>query len=78
MDDKIKLLEERVAEAVDRLGKLATERTRLESELRSLREQLQNAQPEGAAVADSEREDWRSRRAQALEAIREVIADLRG
>jgi hypothetical protein len=78
MDDTIKLLEDRVKTVAGRLRDTNAERRRLEAELRTLRDQVARSRPEDAGASDSEREVWQSRKTQALEAIREIIADLRG
>lgn len=80
MDTNIKLLEERVFRAVGRLRELSAERKGLEEELRSLRGQLESVeQPGGPAATDAKKEEvWRSRRAEAIRAIRETLAELRG
>jgi len=81
MDGNIKLLEERVLRAVGRLRELSAERKGLEEELRALRRQLESAGQGGPAGPDPENENeegWRSRRAEAISAIRETLAELRG
>jgi hypothetical protein len=80
MDSNIKLLEERVFQLVGRLRELSAERKRLEEELGSLRHRLESVEQGGPAGPDPKSEDkvWRSRRAEAISAIRETLAELRG
>jgi hypothetical protein len=75
----MKLLEELVVEAVERLRDLSRERDGLREELDSLRERLDAREPR----ASSERgEDCAGalevRHAQALSALKEALAELRG
>ena len=73
----IRLLEDRVSQAIRRLRQLSDERKRLEDELRSLRRELE-ARP--AAPADESgdgREVWQAERAQIVAVIRETLQDLR-
>jgi hypothetical protein len=78
--DNIKLLEELVVEAVDRLQGLTRERDGLRRKAVALEERL-NAL-ERVAVQDEERSQaaaaWEARRAQAVRMLREALSDLRG
>lgn len=80
MADNIKLLEELVVEAVDRLQGLTRERDGLRRKAVALEERL-NAL-ERVAVQDEERSQaaaaWEARRAQAVRMLREALSDLRG
>ena len=77
MSNNIKLLEDRVKRAVERLKVLSVERTQLQQELRTLGEQLEALESERAAspgdvdttpVVDRER---------VVVAIREALSELR-
>jgi len=77
MEDHIKLLEERVNKVVRRLRALSTERKKLEDELNLLREQLEGG-GQGAAAGNNEaRNAWRSQKTEAIESIRQTLAELR-
>jgi hypothetical protein len=80
MDSNIKLLEERVFQLVGRLRELSAERKGLEEELRALRQRLESLEKGGPADSGPKKKDevWRSRRAEAISAIRETLAELRG
>ena len=79
MDSNIKLLEERVFQLVGRLRELSAERKGLEEELRALRQRLESVEQAGSAGSDPKKDEvWRSRRAEAVSAIRETLAGLRG
>ena len=79
MDSNIKLLEERVFQLVGRLRELSAERKGLEEELRTLRKRLESIEQGGPADSDPKKDEvWRSRRAEAISAIRETLAELRG
>jgi hypothetical protein len=80
MSDNIKLLEELVVEAVDRLRGLARERDELLEQVDSLRERLGALKREASQRgrgSDQERA-WEARREQALTVVREALAELRG
>ena len=83
MKDTTRLLEERVASAVDRLKQLSTERKRLESEVRALQSRLDRAERERLARADDSpasegaSEGWPEQQAVIVDTLRETIADLR-
>ena len=79
MDSNIKLLEERVFQLVGRLRELSAERKGLEEELRTLRQRLESEERGGPTGSDAKNDEvWRSRRAEAISAIRETLAELRG
>ena len=77
MANNIKLLEERVLQVVERLRGLSAERKQLESELRSLREQIEGAAEGSPAASGKEREAWRAQKAVAIDVIRRTIDELR-
>jgi hypothetical protein len=78
MQKNIKLLEERVIQAVGRLRELSAERKELKEELESLREQLEGIEAGGSADIDNREELWRSQKEEAISAIRQTLAELRG
>ena len=78
MEVNIRLLEERVKKAAGRLRELSAERKKLEIELNSLREQLESAAHGGTAGTAEDQADWRARRTDAVAAIRQTLAELRG
>lgn len=80
MSDDIKLLEELVVEAVDRLRDLRRERDGLREEVDSLRERLDRLErgADGAGDGSHEEQAWKARRAQALALVREALTELRG
>jgi chromosome segregation ATPase len=80
MSDDIKLLEELVVEAVDRIRDLTRERDELQKQFDTLTGRLdalkrKASQSEGGS--DAERA-WKARRAQTLEVVREALSELRG
>ncbi|HKQ61863.1 MAG TPA: hypothetical protein VJS92_11250 [Candidatus Polarisedimenticolaceae bacterium] len=77
MIHNIRLLEERVAQAVGRLRELEEERRSLRAEVASLREQLAAA-GEAAASAAARLPVWQAEREQVATALREVLGELRG
>ena len=80
MSDNIKLLEELVVEAVDRLRRLTRERDSLLEEVEALRGRLDALKHEASRTgsgSDAERA-WETRRAQALSTLREALTELRG
>ena len=77
MANNIKLLEERVLQVVERLRGLTAERKQLESELRSLREQLEGVAHGDSVASEEERETWRAQKAVTIDVIRRTIAELR-
>jgi uncharacterized coiled-coil DUF342 family protein len=78
MSKNIKLLEERVLQAAGRLRELAVEREELQSELLSLRQQLESLEQGDAADSDEREEDWQSHKAEVVTVIRQTLAELRG
>lgn len=78
MQKNIKLLEERVIQAVGRLRELSAERNELEEELESLRQRLEGVEADGSAGIDNSEEVWRSQKEEAISAIRQTLAELRG
>jgi hypothetical protein len=74
MADNIRLLEDLVAKAVDRLQRLSQERERLRNEVEVLRGRLEALERQ---ATDHDSEAWRSRRDQALIRIRETLAAVR-
>lgn len=80
MADNIKLLEELVVEAVDRLRELARERDELQEKVDSLStrlDALKRKASEGGRSSDEARAH-EARQAQAVTMIREALAELRG
>ena len=73
MIQSIRILEKRVAQAVDRLRELNEEKTQLGAELDSLRLQLESrgAGDDGTDFA------WREQRDQAMNIVRQALAELR-
>jgi undecaprenyl pyrophosphate synthase len=78
MDAKIKLLEERVSQAVDRIQNLADERRRLCSELETLREQAAEFEKDKTTLSgEFSGENW-SRKASEIDGmIEEAIRALK-
>ena len=83
MKDNTKLLEERVASAVERLKQLSEDRNRLETEVRTLQTRLASAEREQSARADASPaadgafDGWLEQRAMIMETLRETIGELR-
>jgi len=80
MADNIKLLEELVVEAVDRLRELARQRDELQGKVDSLSKRL-DALKRKASQGDRSSDDARAREArqvQAVTALREALTELRG
>jgi len=83
MKDQTKLLEERVATAVERLKQLSAERERLETEVRTLQTRLDSAEREqptrldGSPGSDGASDGWLEQRAVIVETLKETITDLR-
>jgi len=75
MADNIRLLEDLVAKAVDRLQRLSLERERLREEVELLRSRLETLERQ---ATDHDSEEWRSRRSQALTRIRQTLSEIRG
>ncbi len=80
MPDNVRLLEELVNEAVDRLRDLGRERARLTEEIDGMRERLDALKHEASHSgrgSEAERA-WRAQRAQALTVVREALAESHG
>ncbi len=80
MPDNVKLLEEMVVEAVDRIRDLGRERARLTEEIDGMRGRLDALKHEashGGRGSETERA-WRAQRAQALTVVREALAESHG
>ncbi len=80
MVDNVKILEELVVEAADRLQQLTQERDRMSEEIEAIRERLDARKREASQSgrgSEAERA-WRAQQAQALTAVREALAELHG
>ncbi len=80
MPDNVKILEELVVEAVDRLHDLSLERDRLSGEIDVLRERLdapKHQASQGGRGSEAERA-WRAQQSQALTVLREALAESHG
>lgn len=79
MEAKIKLLEERVSEAVERLRTLSSERERMQKEVRALRKRLESLTKRGSdetiGPADG---GWQARVDEIAGALQQAMQDLRG
>ena len=80
MVDNVKILEELVVEAIDRLQHLTRERDSLNEEIDALRERLDAQKREASHSGHrSEAEGaWRAQQSQAVTAVREALAELHG
>ena len=80
MADNIKLLEELVVEAVDRLRSLTAEREKLRKQVAALSKRLDalKREVEEAGEGSDAAVAWEARRAEALKVLREAVSDLRG
>ena len=79
MSDDIKLLEELVVEAVDRIHGVTRERDELGERVDSLSARLEALKRKASQSDGSDAERaWRVRQAQALEVLREALFELRG
>ena len=80
MVDNVRILEELVVEAVDRLQRLTQERASLSEEMDGLRERLDALKQEASQSGrGSEAEGaWRAQQAQALTAVQEALNELHG
>jgi chromosome segregation ATPase len=80
MVDNVKILEDLVDEAVDRLRELSRERNQLREEIDLLRERLDAAKQEiSSGDGDSAAEQgWRGRQARALAVVNEALDELHG
>ncbi len=80
MVDNVRILEELVVEAVDRLQSLTRERDSLSGEIDGYRERLdalKRKASQGDRGSEAERA-WRAQQAQALTAVREALTELHG
>ena len=80
MPDNVKILEDLVVEAVDRLQALSQEQDRLRGEIDVLRERLDATKREasqGGRGSEAERA-WRAQQSQALAVVREALAESHG
>jgi hypothetical protein len=75
VNDNVKLLEQLVLQAVDRLRELSEERDRMRGEIDGLRQRVEGA--EGARSSDTE-VVWQARRKELVAGLREVVAQLKG
>ena len=80
MPDNVKILEELVVEAVDRLQDLTRERDKLSGEIDAVRERLDARKREASqSVRGSEAERaWRAQQSQALRVVRDALAESHG
>jgi chromosome segregation ATPase len=80
MSDDIKLLEELVVEAVDRLRGLTREREELRQEVETMNERLDALKRKAADVGrgSDAAQAWQTRQAQSLTVLREALSELRG
>jgi hypothetical protein len=77
MEDDVRLLEQRVRSAVDRLKRVHDERDRLREEVQTLGERLERS-VEGRVEDDpGSGRSWQSERAEVLAAVREALDELR-
>lgn len=74
MTDNIRLLEERVSQAVNRLRLLSAERQALETELRALQDRLEST--DGGSDARKAAE-WIALRERAVGLIRQTLEEIR-
>jgi hypothetical protein len=77
MATDIRLLEDLVNKAVDRLKDLAAERRELQQEVDSLRQQL-DALEERGDLTGGDGAGWESQKAHVATALRETLEELRG
>lgn len=80
MAPNVRLLEQLVTQAVDRLQRLAAERDQLAEQVRSLRErlhELERTTAESTAGGAAERA-WQAHRPHVLSVLRRTLAELRG
>ncbi len=80
MVDNVKILEELVVEAADRLQDLTQERDRLAEEIDAVRERLDARKREASQSgrgSEAERA-WRAQQSQALTVLREALAESHG
>lgn len=77
MATDIRLLEDLVNKAVDRLKRLSEERSVLQQEVDALRQQLDTLQKK-RETARADTEGWEGQRAHVTAALRETLDELRG
>ena len=78
MADPIRLLEDRVARAIERLGRLSRERDGLMGEVEALRERIAALERQGRTGAtEGQHESWQRSRAEIAVALRETLLELR-
>lgn len=77
MANDIRLLEDLVNKAVDRLKRLSVERHELQQEVDALRQQL-DALEKTRATARGDSTGWEAQRAHVTTALRETLDELRG
>ena len=77
MSNNIKLLEDRVTRAVERLKVVSSERAQLQDELRALGEQLETLESERAATANALDTTPVVDRERVVATIREALSELR-
>ena len=70
----IRLLEQRVLQAVERLKQMSVERGRLEMELQDLRRQLELAEASAAEVEGSQ--DWNAQRSRIATLVRDTLSEM--
>ena len=78
MTDNIKLLEELVVEAVDRLRSLSRERDELRQQVETLQERLDAQKRQASTRNADENGAMKARQAQAVDALRQALSELRG
>jgi hypothetical protein len=80
MAQTVRLLEQLVNQAVERLQSLALERDQLEGEVRSLRQRLEELERRGSeATAEGVvGRGWQSQRPHVITVLRRTLAELRG
>jgi FtsZ-binding cell division protein ZapB len=77
MAHDIRLLEELVNKAVDRLKRLAVERDELQHEVDSLRRELDTLNRARASTAE-DGSDWEAERSHVTAELRDALGELRG
>ncbi len=78
MTDAIRLLEERVLEALERLRSVTRERDELREQLGALRNRLAALERQAAEGGGGTERAGGKRRAEAVAALRSALAELRG
>ena len=77
MANDIRLLEDLVNKAVDRLKRLSLERNKLQQEVDSLRQELE-ALNRARATAGADASDWEAQRINVVSELRTTLEELRG